>query len=188
MRDESRSIVKHRRDELWRTTEAHRDDVDAVVNTNVIRYLGPQRAPREAVDWVVSIIKEGMEDDCDAWHRNRYTLYAAVADAHQRGVSGFGSVAETVTGRIRERLDAEGSVGTPLDSALALLALQGFRSDEGPQAALAGSLVARQADDGSWERSIFYFGGPAEVFGWGSEALTTAWATQALDRHRRNSR
>lgn len=188
MRDEYRSIVKQRRDELWTTTEAHRDDVDAVVNTNVIRYLGPRRAPASAVEWVVSIINEGLEDNCDAWHRNRFTLYAAIADAHLRGVNGFQRVAEPITERIRERLNGDGSVGSQLDSALALLALQGFDRDEEARVALANSLIAGQADDGSWQRSIFYYGGPNEVFGWASEALTTAWATQALDRHRRNSR
>ena len=185
LRDEYRSAVKRRREELWSTTEAESDDVDGVVNTNVIRYLGPGRAPTDAVRWVRSIIEDGLEDDCDKWHRNRYTLYAAVADARLRGIEEFAPLAALVTGRIAERVDSHGSVGPPLDTALALLAVQGFEGPATLRAELARSLVERQMDDGSWERSIFYYGGPNEVFGWASEALGTAWSLQALERERR---
>lgn len=183
LRDEYRSAVRKRRDELWASTEANPDDVDGVVNTNVIRYLGPRRAPAAAVTWVRSIVEDGLEDDCDSWHRNRFTLYAAMADAHRRGIEEFGAVGPTICARIADRVDADGGVGPPLDTALALLALQGFDGPAHLRDELVGNLMGRQLDDGSWARSIFYYGGPREVFGWASEALGTAWALQALNRH-----
>ena len=181
MRDELRGAVRRRREELWATTEAERDDVDGVVNTNVIRYLG-RRAPDAAVRWVRSIVEDGAEHDCDKWHRNPFTLYAAVADARRRGVESFSSVGPVVVRRVTNRIDG-GTVGSAMDDALALLALQGFEGAPSAQDELARSLLRTQSDDGSWGRSIFYYGGPREVFGWASEALATAWALQALHRH-----
>lgn len=183
MRDELRSTVRRHRAELWRTTEARPEDVDGVVNTNVIRYLG-RRAPVQAAAWVASIIRDGREDDCDSWHRNRYTLYAAIADAHRRGVEAFSPLGPTIVERILDRIDDRGAVGPPLDTAFALIALCEFSAPESERERLADALRRTQLDDGPWERSVFYYGGPKEVFGWASEALTTATAVQALTRHR----
>ena len=180
-RDELRSAVRRRRDELWTTTEAERDDVDGVVNLNVLRYLGA-RAPRAAVEWVTAIVAAGDEAVCDKWHRNRYTTYAAIADAHRRGVPGLVDLGPTVVERIRERVGADGTVGAALDTAFALLALGVFDADPALRHRLADALRASQSEDGSWRRSIFYYGGPMEVFGWASEALTTAVCAQALHR------
>lgn len=183
-RDERRSIVRRRRAELWSTTEAQPDDVDGVVNTNVIRYLGPH-APQAAVNWIRSIVERGIEDDCDSWHRNRYSLYASVADAHRRGVRGLASIAPNIVDRIVARVDADGMVGPPLDTAMALLALGVFDGEPATRTTLAMALRDAQRDDGSWEKSVFYYGGPDEVFGWASEALTTAIVVQALAREAR---
>ena len=181
MRDELRSAVRRRRAELWATTEATPDDVDGVVNMNVLRYLGSD-APQAATSWVAGIIDAGREDDCDSWHRNRYTMYAALADDHRRGVPGLDQVGSTVVDRIHERVDADGTVGPPLDTAFALLALNVFGAENRLRARLAGALRSSQREDGSWERSVFYYGGPQEIFGWASEALTTASCAQVLHR------
>jgi hypothetical protein len=180
VRDEFRPSVRQRRDELWRNTEAWPDDVDGVVNANVIRYLGPDRAPTEPVEWVVDIVRSGHEDDCDSWHRNRYTLYASVADGARRGIAAFTALGPAIVERIARRVEGDGHLGTSLDTALALVALAGFDGPVELQQRLRSALLERQMADGSWERSVFYFGGPDEVFGWGSEALSTATALQAL--------
>lgn len=185
LRDEWRSAVVRRRGELWATTEAEPDDVDGVVNANVLRYLG-RRAPAAAVAWVASVVEAGNEDDCDSWHRNRFTLYAAIADGVRRGVVGYRSITDTVAARIIERVRADGSVGPPLDTAFALSALANLGLAPEARVELAASLRRSQLPDGSWERSVFYYGGPREVFGWGSEALSTASALAALDLEARS--
>lgn len=186
VREELRGPVRRRRrPELWATTEAEPGDVDGVVNANVLRYLG-RRAPAPAVDWVASLVDRGREDDCDSWHRNRFTLYASLGDAHRRGVPGLERVGATVVERIAERVDDRGAVGPPLDTAFALSALQCFDGPGDVRARLAASLRERQAPDGSWERSVFFYGGPKEVFGWASEELTAACACQVLDREARS--
>ena len=181
VRDEFRKATKARRAELWANSEAWPDDVDGVVNANVIRYLGTE-SPPAAVEWVASLIESNQEDDCDSWHRNRYTLYASIADAARKGVRRFEELAPMIIERIDSKVDTHGSVGPPLDTALALVALQRFDGPSELQVRLAESLVHRQLEDGSWERSVFYYGGPDEVFGWASEALTTATAVLALWR------
>lgn len=179
-RDEVRSIVRARRRELWETTEAEPDDVDVVVNANVARYLG-RSAPAEVVDWICSVVEAGDERNADKWHRNRTTLYASIADGDRRGVPGYGRIAATIVGRIEAEV-ADGGPDAALDRAFLLLAAQQFGAPAPVRAALARRLVDTQLDDGSWEPSIFYYGGPKEVFGWASTALSTACAVAALQR------
>lgn len=180
VRDEFRGVTRQRRAELWENSEAWPGDVDGVVNANVIRYLGPAHAPPEAVRWIVDIIRSEREDDCDSWHRNRFTLYSSIADGRRRGITAYDALAPTLVDRIVDRIDDRDGVGPPLDTALALVALHHL--DGPPEACdrLVQSLLDRQRADGSWERSVFYFGGPQEVFGWASQALSTATALQAL--------
>src|SRR5690606_29704985 len=66
VRDEFRRATRDRRQELWANSEAWPADVDGVVNANVVRYLGPGRAPAAAVGFVASIITDEREDDCDS--------------------------------------------------------------------------------------------------------------------------
>lgn len=179
VRDEFRGATRARRQELWTNSEAWPGDVDGVVNANVVRYLGPERAPAEAVAFVASIIADGREDDCDSWHRNRSTLYASIADGLRRGITAFEPLGPIVVDRIAERLAAV-AAGPALDCAQSLIALHRFGAPAELCDQLHGALVASQLPDGSWERTVFYYGGPQEVFGWASEALSTAVAVQAL--------
>jgi hypothetical protein len=187
VRDEFRKATRERRALLWENSEAFPDDVDGVVNANVIRYLGPERAPEEAVAWVHQLIRDGLEADCDSWHRNRFTMYSSVADAHRRGLATFARLGPVIIERIADRTVAGRGVGPSLDTAMALLAVQRFDGPSGLRKELRDSLLDRQLDDGSWERSVFYYGGPDEVFGWASEALSTAVAVQALHHEQRSS-
>jgi hypothetical protein len=179
LRDERRSGTRALRQELWSDTEADPDDIDAVVNANVCRYLGPDRAPAGAVDWVASVAEAGWETQ-DKWHRTPYTLWASVADGARRGIERFQRLGPLVIERIAGAVGADGGVERDLDTALALLAVQRFGGPTPLRAGLADALVARQHADGSWAREVFYFGGPTEVFGWASEALTTAYAVAGL--------
>ncbi len=183
-REEWLPRVRRRRAELWANSEAEPDDVDGVVNANVVRYLGPELAPAAAVEWVVELVEAGLEGRCDKWHRNPTTAWAAVADGWRAGIAGFGALAPIVVGRILDRLDASEPFGPALDTGQALVALRSFSAATAvPRTAmqlLTEQLLVSQRPDGSWERSVFYFGGPDEVFGWASEALSTSVAVRAL--------
>lgn len=179
MRSERSAEVRARREELWATTEADADDIDVVVNANVCRYLGAA-APADASGWVAATLRAGTEIGADKWHRNATTFYASVADGARRGVAPFAALEGVVVDRIQQRWES-GSLTAPLDQAQSLLALQAYGAAVSARKELGGALEASQLADGSWERTIFYYGGPLELFGWASEALTTAYAARALD-------
>jgi hypothetical protein len=171
--------ARTRRHELWTSTEAEHDDVDGVVNANVLRYLGAE-APSEAVAYVRGLVEAGVEEGCDSWHHSRFALYASIADGRRRGVPGYEGLAPLVEARIAERVLDDGTVGTALDTGHALTTAVDLGCDPALVEALAGGLLASQHDDGRWARSVCYHGGPLEVFGWASTALSTATAAAAL--------
>ena len=178
--DERSRSVRRERAALWETTEAEPGDVDAVVNANVCRYLGPA-APAAAARWVVDEIRAGNEIGADKWHRNATTLYLSVADGARRGVPEFTDAEGAIVDRIAGAW-ALGRIEAPLDRAQAALALQAYGAAPAVLGELLDALESTQTREGCWERSVFYYGGPKELFGWGSEALTTAYAAAALAR------
>lgn len=181
LRDERRAATRAMRAELWATTEAAADDVDAVVNANVCRYLGPA-APASATAWLAELIRTGAEHQ-DRWHRSPFALWAAVADGHRRRVEAFAPLAPRIIELVADRRRADGAVGSSYETALALDALVACDAPGDLRDQLARALVERQGADGAWPRDVCYHGGPKEVFGWASEALTTAVAAGALAGH-----
>lgn len=178
LRNERTPRVRARRKELWANSEASPDDVDVTVNANVIRYLGPERAPSEAVEWVASVVEAGTEVENDHWYRSRTALYRSVAAA--QGLERFADLHNLMIDRI-SRDPGPVALRNDLERADGLRIL---RLLDAPGSVLrdhARSLLERQQPDGRWERSICYFGGPQESFGWASEALATATAIGALD-------
>lgn len=179
-RDERKAATKELRQLLWETTEADQDDVDAVVNANVCRYLGPRRSPAAVVEWVASVVEAGRETH-DKWYRTPYMLWAAVADGAERGIGRWRELAPTVLAHLAEDVRPDAPPLRSLDLALALRAAQGFDAPAELRSTLVESLVAAQDPTGAWPREVFYFGGPLERYGWASEALTTALAVRGLD-------
>jgi len=182
LRDERRAATKDLRTDLWDTTEAGPDDIDAVVNANVCRYLGGRPTTDDAAAWVASIVRSGT-DSGDRWHRSPFALWAAVADGSRRGVAAFTKIGPLVIERITDAVGSDGMVGTSYETGLALGALTSLGADPAVRRRLADGLAAQQGDDGCWPRDLIYFGGPREVFGWAAESLTTAVAVSALWRH-----
>lgn len=60
---------------FWPSGEAARGDVDAVVNANVLYYLGEQEATQPIIDHLLRVIAEGREADCDKWYRDSFVVY-----------------------------------------------------------------------------------------------------------------
>lgn len=183
LREENRPVVRARRRALWADSEASPDDVDVVVNANVIRYLGPRLAPAGAVQWVIDVIRQGTEVQSDRWYRSRTSLYRSVAAACRRGVSAFSDVRGTIIRRLAEDPGPDALRGD-LEFADALQVLLDLDAPSAVVREFRGLLLDRQLDDGSWTRSLCYFGGPQESFGWASEALATAASVGALTRAR----
>ncbi|MEX0768887.1 MAG: phytanoyl-CoA dioxygenase family protein [Microthrixaceae bacterium] len=179
IRSERSSAARARREELWSNSEASPLDVDVTVNANVIRYLGPDLAPQTAIDWVALVVREGTEVENDRWYRSRTSLYRSIAVSAREGVKSFVDLRELIIARIVQDAQGEGFRGD-LELADALRVLRLYEAPIADCASLAETLLARQNPEGCWERSICYYGGPQESFGWASEALSTATALSAL--------
>lgn len=171
--------ARRRREVFWEMTEARSDDVDGVVNANVLRLLGPD-SPADAVAYVGQILSEGREAVCDSWHRNPYSFWYSVADGVRRGVPYSADVSPTVIDRVCAQVAVGVDDAAALDLAHAVAALCALGGPPAVIADLCDHLRRSQAADGSWARSIFFYGGPKEVFAWGSEALSTSAVLGAL--------
>jgi hypothetical protein len=173
---------------FFRLTSAKPGDIDACVNANVLYFLG--RFPREeaVVAWLLSVLREGAERQCDKWYDNpfvvRYFLSRALAPR-----------APEAPDLIVRRTMAE-PAKSDMEQALAACALLDWGEEPAPQ---IEALLAGQAADGSWRPAALYHGGRVRLRAggfaephpdtprWGSKAITTAFAIEALARWRDRS-
>jgi hypothetical protein len=172
---------------FFRRTSARPGDVDAVVNANALHYLGPFPGHERVVAYLTAILREGAESACDKWYDNpivvRYFLSRALArvapDARQIVLDRAASALWT----------------NPLEAAL--LASTFADWDCRVPAEIARALLESQLASGGWPPAAVYHGGRKRLAGgrfaaphpdtpsWGSEALTAAFAVEALCRYGR---
>ena len=160
-------------------TSAKPFDADAVVNANVLFYLGE---PIPAViEHLLGVLREDRERHCDKWYDNPFVVWYFFARA-------LHAVNAEAGQRIATKL-AAATRADALEQALAACTLLylGRRPD-------AGALLRAQLPSGAWPAAPVYHGGRARLrdgtFGephpdtpyWGSEAWTTAFAIEALAR------
>lgn len=159
-------------------TSAKPFDTDAVVNANVLFYLG--YIP-EVIDHLLAVLRDGRERHCDKWYDNPFVVWYFFARAlHRVSPEGVDLLAKKV------------SAATPsnaLEQALAACTLL----DCG-RAPRTEALLEMQLPSGAWPAAPVYHGGRArkrdgtfaephpETPYWGSEAWTTAFALEALAR------
>jgi hypothetical protein len=157
-------------------------DVDAVVNANVLHFLGRHDDHAAVVAWLLAILREDRETDCDKWYDNPFAVWYFFARA-------LAPVSDEARALLARKLQAA-TPGTALDRALAASALAwcGIPAPIEP-------LLELQTPQGSWPAAPLYNGGRARrrdgtfVPGsgnsmmWGSEELTTSFALEALGRH-----
>lgn len=169
---------------FFRATSAAPGDVDAVVNANALVRLGGFDGRERIERWLVSIVEQGEERACDKWYENpfavRYFLARALSELPE---------ARTLLVRRSQAETAE----TALDHAFAASTQMACGADPSRH---VEALLAGQRADGAWPRAALYHGGRARLEGrgfaaphpdtphWGSEALTTAFAVEALARAR----
>jgi hypothetical protein len=167
---------------FWRRTQARRDDIDAVVNANVLLYLGRRPETEAVINYLQQIVRDEREDTCDKWYRDQYAFYYAVSRTYAQGISGLEEVREAARVRLAARACADGRIGEhELHTALAVCALANFRVASPVLDRAAAYLLRTQQDDGGWPTGPFYFGGPKRDVAWGSRALTTGFSVEALE-------
>lgn len=168
---------------FWRTTEAAYDDVDAVVNANVLLYLGetPKTAP--VVRWLARIVEEGREAESDKWYRDIFTFHYALSRCRLAGVHGFDHLRPLILDRLATAVRPDGGIGEhPMHAALALNTIFNMQIDAPFTGRALAYVLDTQAADGGWPAAAYYYGGPRRSVSWGSRDLTTGLCLEALAR------
>jgi hypothetical protein len=146
-------------------------NIDGVVNANALFYLGLRRETAEVPPYLLDILERDAEAECDSWYPNPFVVRYFFARA-------LGPWHEEATALIRRKLDCA-VPRTPLEIATAQCAR--FYCGMPAEAALSSRLLETQLDCGAWPAEPFYCGKDCY---WGSEALTTGFAVEALARAR----
>jgi len=163
---------------FFRHTTAEVGDVDAVINANVVIYLGDCEETRSAIAHMLAVLRANGEMMSTKWYESRFTVWYFFSHALRE-------IAPEAGEMIVPRIEA----ATPrnaLDLALAAstLLLWNRAPDVQP-------LIDAQLPSGAWPRAGFYHAGLKRISPnefqptppwWGSEALTTVLAVEALSR------
>lgn len=168
---------------FWHTHQCTRYDIDAVVNANILFYVGKCKETSAIAPYLTNIIKKNKEDDCDTWYRNTLTVYYFISRNIATGINELQDIAPIIVDRILKKQNVDGSFGeSSLDNALAISSLiySGYKGKEINNA--IAQLLKQQNKNGNWDRRAFYYGGPKKLSSFGSEELTTAFCLEALVR------
>jgi hypothetical protein len=152
----------------FRVAGARAHDLDAVVNANVLYFLGRTAATEPVIDFLLRVLRERAEAGCDKWYDNPLAVWYFLS----RALRHAGTDARSL---LLERLRSA-TVATPLEHAFAASVLLDC---DAPADAHIEAIVETQLDSGGWPRAIVY---GDEWDGRGSEALTTAFCLEALSR------
>ncbi|HKS25725.1 MAG TPA: hypothetical protein VJZ76_23245 [Thermoanaerobaculia bacterium] len=160
---------------FWRHRVAEVHDVDAVVNANVVIYLGVRDETRPAIEHMLAVLRANREMTSTIWYGNRFIVWYFFSQALRE-------IAPEAGEMIVPRVETAAPTNA-LDLALAssTLLLWNRVPDVAP-------LIEAQLPSGAWPRAGFYHMGrrrddaqPKPPW-WGSEALTTLLAIEALSR------
>lgn len=172
--------VTRRRVSFWLRTDAAPADIDCVVNANVLHYLGRRAEARPVADLLARALEEGREARCDKWHANACSFYYAVSRAYARGIPDLERMREPLIARAQEALARTDDLA-PAEVALAACALLNLGHGGAALDSACRRLAESQGADGGWP-AFTLWSGPDSAYGWGSEALTTAFCVEALCR------
>ena len=165
-----------------------RIEADPVVNANVIACLGDRPETRDAQRWLESAITEERLDGSSKWYPDKITIYYATTRAMVRAQPALGRLRPILADRILGLRDPQGEFGNILQTAQAMAALYNVGSLERIDAKReVERFLGSQREDGSWPE-LLAFGdqslkwGAVGQIGHGSEAVTSAFCVEALER------
>lgn len=168
----------------WRRTGYAENHVDAVVNANVLLFLGHDGAKDAACDYLNEVVEGGGEMQAMVYYRDPLILYYAMSRAYRNGIIGLKPSVRTIRSRIHARLRIASTPKDALACALAACALMNLEETDSEHLRIALNCVSRlQAKDGGWQTLAFFSGNPGENRRWcGSRELTTAICLEAMVR------
>lgn len=158
------------------------NDIDCVVNTNVLLYLGENARTRAVCAYVNDVIRRNVELENSVYYVDESAVYYCVSRAFREGVTCLSASRDSIISRTLLSQNPNGSWGDGLATAFSLCTLFNLDAADSSTMDLGISyLLKRQQFSGSWPNSAFYIARDASVW-WGSEELTTAICTEALAR------
>lgn len=166
---------------FWHKFECNRNDVDAVVNANVLFYLGLDNATRPIINYLKDIIDKNKEGNCDLWYRNPFTIYYFFTRIYKEGIEELAPIKEPIIKRILSTSKEDGSFGESiLDTALGIISLLHLNYYSKTVDQAISYLIKNQSPYGNWVRWAVFYGGPKQLSCFGSEEMTTAFCLEAL--------
>ena len=161
---------------FWRLTAASPWDVDGVVNANVLHHLGGRPEARRVAAYLAGVLAAGRAASCDKWYHDECAFLYAVSRAYASGVTALEPMCEPLAVHAERALDGHLA---PAEVALAACTLLNLdrRGDALDRA--VERLGASQSDSGGWPAFGLWRDG---TFVYGSEALTTGLAVEAIAR------
>ncbi|MCB2377811.1 hypothetical protein LGH70_09475 [Hymenobacter sp. BT635] len=170
---------------FWYGVEASRNDIDGVVNANALFYLGDIPETQPVIDFLLRIIRENKEADCDLWYRDPFFVYYFFTRNYYVGITKLEPLRQPIIDRILAQAKPDGRLGETLaDTAWAVCSLLNLRAAPPELEAAVRYILQAQFAHGSWPRWLLYYGGPKLLLGWGSEEMTTGFCLEALARYR----
>ena len=164
--------------DFFRLTTANIGDVDAAINANVVVYLGVCEETRPVISHILAVLRADGEMMSTKWYEGRFTVWYFFSHALREVAPEAG---EMIVRRVEEA-----SPRNALELALAVSTLLLWNRTPDVQ-----PLIDAQLPSGAWPRAAFYHAGlrktsrnqyQATPPWWGSEALTTVLAIEALSR------
>lgn len=169
---------------FWMKHESGRNDIDAVVNANVLFYLGLNEQTAPVVQYLTDVVLKEKELSADKWYKNPITLYYFISRNYS-SVKAFEQVKQTITDRIFSFYQKNGRfANSAMETAMAVSALINFGCTDERLNTAVNFLMNEQEKNGSWKRHIFFYSGHSKKVGWGSEEFTTAYCIEALNLYR----
>ncbi len=150
-------------------------DIDAVINANVVVYLGARNETRPAIEHMLAVLRTNREIESTIWYGSRFAVWYFFTHA-------LHEIAPEAREWIVPRIEAAAPVNAlELAMAISTSLLWNLVPDVTP-------LIEAQLPSGAWPRAGFYHMGfrPGDAQPkppwWGSESLTTTFAIEALSR------
>ena len=175
------------------------NEVDAVVNANVLAYMGDHPETQAAQRWVETVVADRREANASPYYVEPVDLHFAMARATCFRDGIFSGLRPTLVSRILERLDSDEGFGDPMRAAQALSALDmlAFDLDRSARSTVVETLLEAQRGDGSWPPCLAWKEPPGwadylaanedpqharPARGFASETITTAFCIEAMGR------
>jgi hypothetical protein len=173
-----------RRYYFWKLNESEPNDIDAVVNSNVLFYLGNRQETKPVINYLIDIVRNNKEEGCDKWHLSPFNLQYFISKNYFAGIPEFEIIREeSINKLLTATYSAAKNKNNILETALAGCALLNWNCAMDKVYPYIEKILKHQEEAGSWPIFPLYYGGPKKYFGWGSCEITTAYCLEALIRY-----